>query len=77
MEVLLPRYMQAFHRALEDCGLNDVGFLGDPFTWHQGEMRSKLDRALTYDAWNQLQENATVLHLEYNYSDHIPVLLDT
>jgi hypothetical protein len=27
-----PSYMQAFREALSDCGLEDLGFSGDPFT---------------------------------------------
>jgi hypothetical protein len=28
-----PSYMQAFQDALDDCGLEDLGFSGDPFMW--------------------------------------------
>jgi hypothetical protein len=27
------KYMDRFKEALEDCGLDDLGFVGDPFTW--------------------------------------------
>jgi hypothetical protein len=44
------RFRQAFHDALDTCRLDDVGFVGDPFTWHRGRMRERLDRRLETDA---------------------------
>jgi hypothetical protein len=47
-----PRCMDAFRRALEDCNLEDLGFIGDPFTWRNnwhvssGYVRERLDRAV-------------------------------
>jgi hypothetical protein len=40
-------------------------------------MRERLDRGLGSTSWIQMQENAAVQHLEYNHSDHRPLLLDT
>jgi hypothetical protein len=40
------RQMQAFHDVLMECNLNDVGFVGDRFTWRRGLIRERLDRAL-------------------------------
>jgi hypothetical protein len=40
-------------------------------------MRECLDRALANQAWIQLQDKAALLHLEYNHSDHRPLLMDT
>jgi hypothetical protein len=57
--------------------LEDIGFVGDPFTWHRGMIRERLDRGLANTEWIQLHEQAAVLHLEYNHSDHHPLLLDT
>jgi hypothetical protein len=72
-----PRYIQDFHRALDDCDLSDLGYVGDIYTWHRGNMRSRLDRAVGNLTWNQMYLDAAVIHLEYNHSDHRPLLLDT
>lgn len=45
--------MDAFKEALDDCGMTDLGFTGDPFTWwnnnndDQNYIRERLDRAFT------------------------------
>jgi hypothetical protein len=41
-----PRFMQVFRDALDDCGLEYLGFTGDPFTWKHGRIRQRLDRAV-------------------------------
>jgi hypothetical protein len=69
--------MNAFHDALDACNLVDIGFVGDAFTWHRGDMRERLDRALANQAWTQSQDKAALLHLEYNHFDHRPLLMDT
>ena len=71
------RYIQAFHHAIENYEIDDIGFIGDPFTWHRGAMRSRLDRGLANASWNQLHSNAALVHLQYNHSNHRPLLLDT
>jgi hypothetical protein len=40
------QYMSAFREALLDCKLEDLGFIGDNFTWHRGRIREHLDRAV-------------------------------
>jgi hypothetical protein len=40
-------------------------------------MRERLDRGLANNEWLVLQEHAAIQHLEYNHSDHRPILLDT
>lgn len=45
--------MEKFRRALDDCGLQDLGSAGDAFTWRNhhhkvaGYIRERLDRAVT------------------------------
>lgn len=68
------RYMQAFRSALDDCNLSDFGYTGDKFTWHRGQIRPRLDRALTNDAWYSMFSNAKLENREYNRSDHRPLL---
>ena len=69
--------MQAFQDAINTCELDDIGFIGDPFTWHRGAMRSRLDRGLANASWIHMHSNSALLHLEYNHSDHRPLLVDT
>jgi endonuclease/exonuclease/phosphatase family metal-dependent hydrolase len=67
--------MQAFRDALDDCHLEDVGYIGDKFTWHRGEIRERLDRALANEAWSLKFPDSNLHHLEYYRSDHRPILM--
>jgi endonuclease/exonuclease/phosphatase family metal-dependent hydrolase len=72
-----PRFMQAFREALDDCGLEDLGFTGDPFTWKHRRMRQRLDRAVATNSWSLMHPGAVLQHLGYIRSDHRPILQDT
>jgi hypothetical protein len=72
-----PTYMQAFRDTLTDCGLEDLGFIGDQFTWKRGRIRERLDRAVANGPWLMMHPGATLQHLGYTKSDHRPILLDT
>lgn len=67
--------MQAFRDCLRSCDLEDLGFVGDKFTWSRGAIR--LDRAVCNPAWLDLFPHAGVRNGEHCRSDHRPVLLDT
>jgi hypothetical protein len=69
--------MVAFRDALMDCGLEDLGFTGDIFTWKRGRIRERLDRGVANGPWMTMHPAAGVQHLEYIKSDHRPILLDT
>jgi hypothetical protein len=62
---------------MSDCGLEDLGFSGDVFTWRQGQIRQRLDRALANGQWMNMHPGAVLQHLGYIRSDHRPILLDT
>jgi hypothetical protein len=62
---------------LDECNLEDAGFVGDPFTWHRGVLREMLDRGLANQSWINLHDTSAIIHLEYNHSDHRPIMLDT
>jgi hypothetical protein len=70
-------FMQAFRDVLTDCNLDDLGFVGDPFTWRRGRIRERLDRAIANPEWLIMHPEATVQHLESMRSDHRPILLET
>lgn len=69
------RYMQAFRDAVQDCNLTDFGYVGDRYTWQRGNIRERLDRALTNEMWNDKFNNAVLENLEYSRSDHRPLLM--
>jgi hypothetical protein len=70
-------YMQAFRDALDDCGLEDLGFIGEKFTWKRGRIRERLDRVVANSAWLVMHPGAIVQHMDYTKSDHRPIILDT
>jgi hypothetical protein len=53
--------MQLFHDALKDCNLEDMGYVGDLFTWRRGSMRERLDRGVVNNSWNDLFPNASLI----------------
>ncbi|KAA3469971.1 reverse transcriptase [Gossypium australe] len=68
--------------ALEDCSLNDLGFIGRWFTWERGRflatnIRERLDRGVVMLNWGNLFPSYQVEHLSHSFSDHCPILLDT
>ena len=52
-------YMENFRQALEDCRLEDLGFVGDAFTWRnnhrkaEGYIKERLDRAVACAQWRK------------------------
>ncbi|XP_073353800.1 uncharacterized protein [Aegilops tauschii subsp. strangulata] len=71
------QYMQAFQQVIEDCEMHDLGFIGDKFTWHRGRIKERLDRGLVNDTWSVLFPHAALQNMEYNHSDHRPLVVDT
>jgi hypothetical protein len=77
-----PRWqIENFRAALDDCGLQDIGFSGPPFTWcnkRDGDsmIQERLDRCVCNFRWRNLFVGARVCHLEFWRSDHRPILLD-
>lgn len=72
--------MQAFSDALEDCGLREISYVGDNFTWcnkRQGDDRilARLDRFLCNFKWNLLFPSAVVQNHIYLSYDHRPIFL--
>lgn len=67
--------MENFRNAIFDANLNDMGFVGNKFTWSMEKddgscVREKLDRVLVATSWKDLFPNAVVMHGGYNFSDH-------
>ena len=76
------RPMQEFREALLQCGLVDLGFQGNIFTWSNGRegegfVQERLDRACGTIEWRALFPHVKVNHLQVTYSDHVPILIST
>ncbi|KAK5774335.1 hypothetical protein PVK06_042190 [Gossypium arboreum] len=81
----LPREewrMELFRRSLEECALNDVGYIGNWFTWERGNLpetniQERLDRRVTNSDWIDIFQGVKVQHLVHSFSDHCPLLINT
>ncbi|GMI64491.1 hypothetical protein HRI_000118400 [Hibiscus trionum] len=76
------RQMDDFRNALQDCGLNDIGYRGPWFTWEWGKLssnliRERLDRGVANSGWWELFPYFSLDHLPHAFSDHCPLLLNT
>jgi endonuclease/exonuclease/phosphatase family metal-dependent hydrolase len=69
--------MQGFHDALRHCDLEDMGYVGELFTWRRVKIRERLDRGVVNEQWNDLFPFAKLVNSETTRSDHRPLLVDT
>ena len=71
--------MLAFRNVLDECGLMDLGFVGDKFTWKGkrggGLVLERLDRALASNGWFTLNPGTKVRHLNSFSSDHKVIVI--
>lgn len=70
---------EMFKLALVDCGLSDLGYVGENFTWTNNRaapdtVRCRLDRICANASWTTIFPESFVEHLAYPGSDHIPIL---
>ncbi|CAM8893848.1 unnamed protein product [Rhodiola kirilowii] len=73
--------MRAFRETLMDCGLADLGFVGNPFTFSnkrsgRQETRARLDRMLANADWRRAFPNTQVSHISTTSSDHVMLLIN-
>ena len=69
-----------FREALDSGGLEDLQYVGHPYTWtnNQGgekNIQERLDRCLANAQWKEHFRGSFVTHLEKRRSDHLPLLL--
>ncbi|CAL1358518.1 unnamed protein product [Linum trigynum] len=64
-----------FNECISDCNLIDVGFTGPRFTWTNGRLSQRLDRALCNRDWLDCFPETSNTHLPRVRSDHRPVLV--
>lgn len=74
------RGMQEFQRALEDCGLSDLGFCGSKYTWSHCQdginfIKERLDRGVANLEWRHYYPEAVVNVDAAVSSDHAPLIL--
>ncbi|CAM8916763.1 unnamed protein product [Rhodiola kirilowii] len=73
--------MRAFRNVLEECGLFDLGWNGNLFTFSnkrmgEREARVRLDRFVANENWRRMFPLYSVRHSWANASDHCPIMLD-
>ena len=71
------RCMQLFREADDDCSLEDLGFIGEEFTWQRGRIRERLDRVFGNQDGLAMFPALGVIHEGWDKSDHRPILMDT
>ncbi|GMI93428.1 hypothetical protein HRI_003012100 [Hibiscus trionum] len=74
--------MNAFHAAMADCDLTDLGYSGRWYTWEKGRLarnniRERLDRGMANSSWISIFPSHSVKHLSHTISDHCPILINT
>ncbi|XP_074327490.1 uncharacterized protein LOC141665403 [Apium graveolens] len=76
-----PRFLlDGFSEAVSDCGLVDLGFTGEKYTWQRSRetyrwIQERLDMGMANKSWIDLFPNAEVRVLEGSTSDHLPLYL--
>lgn len=75
--------LDRFKTTLEVCGLGDLGFCGDAFTWRNNShtavkfIKERLDRAVATQEWCHRFSTFRVTNGDPYHSDHRPVRIDT
>ncbi|CAL1396196.1 unnamed protein product [Linum trigynum] len=64
-----------FNSCIKDCNLIDLGFAGPRFTWTNGHLSQRLDRALCNHEWLFQFPYSSNIHLPRLRSDHRPILV--
>jgi exonuclease III len=73
--------MEKFREALEFCGLDDLGYSGDPYTWRNNSLdasmyiRERLDRAVASMDWRLHFPGYKVINGDPRHSDHRPIIV--
>lgn len=69
------RNMEEFNASIFKCGLSALDFDGPRFTWTNGFVWQRLDRALVNGKWMEVYPVSRVAHLARGRSDHAPLLV--
>jgi exonuclease III len=75
------KHMEDFRMVLADCGLRDLGFSGDKFTWRNNSheanryIKERLDRAVGSREWCARFPAYKVINGDQRHSDHRPITI--
>ena len=75
----LSSSMRRFSEVLDELALRDLPLQGGPYTWSgglNGQSRSRLDRFLISEEWENHFSGVSQCTLPRPVSDHFPILLD-
>ncbi|PKU65705.1 threonine dehydratase [Dendrobium catenatum] len=70
-----PVAMDDFNALISDCNLNNIGFIGSPFTWNRSTLSQRLDRFPFNNDWLSVLTLTSIEHLSRTLYDHSPLLL--
>lgn len=76
-----PRFLlEGFSETVNECGLRDLGFVGNQFTWERSRgsaawVQERLDRGLSNQGWMDLFPSAEVKVLDISTSNHFSLFL--
>ena len=77
-----PQFAQieAFREALNSCHLQDLGYIGYPYTWSNkrpgvANTKIRLDRGVANKEWTDRFQLSKLVNLSTHASDHLPILL--
>ncbi|KAL2924009.1 LINE-1 reverse transcriptase-like protein, partial [Bienertia sinuspersici] len=70
--------LESFREACQGCDLWDVNYSSYPYTWWNGRegddaVEERLDRFLASSSWSVLFPWAKVEHIDFDFSDHLPI----
>ncbi|XP_019149856.1 PREDICTED: uncharacterized protein LOC109146658 [Ipomoea nil] len=73
--------IQGFTTALEDCQLQDLGMIGNRYTWDRGRgtdawVEERLDRGLATADWSDIYDEALIFNIITMSSDHNALYMD-
>ncbi|XP_027169914.1 uncharacterized protein LOC113769603 [Coffea eugenioides] len=69
------RNIDEFNASMFNCGLSTIDFDGSRFTWTNGSVWQRLDRALGNRRWSEAYPLSRVSHMARGISDHSPLLI--
>ncbi|XP_071939022.1 uncharacterized protein [Coffea arabica] len=69
------RNIEEFNASMFKCGLSTIDFDGSRFTWTNGSVWQRLDRALGNRRWSEVYPLSRVSHMARGRSDYSPLLI--
>ncbi|OMP12130.1 reverse transcriptase [Corchorus capsularis] len=75
-----PQKLQCFRNMMDTCGLFDLHYQGQRFTWldkRESLIKERIDRAIANMQWMETFAKTQVFNLPIVGSDHSPILVDS